>query len=241
MDLRRCSFLGSSQGSTHLSEIFKRAPLQERRAQGSFRTSIGEAYSAILQNRSPSKRQDPGSFSIPCCIGDLQIERAFCDLGAGVSLMPLSLCKKLQLLDLLPTTMIIQLADRSVKRPVGILEDIPIQVGKFVIPYDFIVMNMDENPEVPIILGRPFLATAEAVIDVQASTMSFQVCGEKIDFHFSPHIMPVVPALCRFSAVSPGVMVDNGGGGPHMSCIELADHPPPVLTGSVGTAGRTKK
>jgi len=174
-------------------------------------------------------------------MGDLQIERAFCDLGADVSLMPLSLCTKLQLLDLLPTIMIIQLADRSVKRSVGILEDVPVQVGKFVIPCDFIVMDMDENPEVPIILGRPFLATARAVIDVQADTMSFQVCGETIDFHFSRHIMPIVPALCRFSAVSPGVLVDNGDRGPYMSCIELADPHPPVSTGSVGIAGRTRK
>ena len=155
--------------------------------------------------------------------------------------MPLSLCTKLQLLDLLPTIMIIQLADRSVKRSVGILEDVPVQVGKFVIPCDFIVMDMDENPEVPIILGRPFLATARAVIDVQAGTMSFQVCGETIDFYFSTHIMPVVPALCRFSAVSPEVLVDNGDGGTHMSCIVLADSPPPVSTGSVGITGRTMK
>jgi len=84
----------------------------------------------------------------------------------------------------------------------GILETVPVQVGKFVIPCDFIVMDMNENPEVPIILGRPFLATVGAVIDVQAGTMSFQVCGETIDFYFSPHLMPVAPAVLVFSSLS---------------------------------------
>jgi len=121
----------------------------------------------------PLKLQDHGSFSIPCCIGGMQIEGALCDLGASVSLMPLSLCKRLELLNLKPTTTLIQLADRTLRRPTGVLEDIPIQVGKFIIPCDFIVMDMDESPQIPIILGRSFLATAEAVINVQVRTMSF--------------------------------------------------------------------
>jgi len=153
---------------------------------------IGEAYSATLQNRAPSKWHDPGSFSIPCCIGDLRIERALCDLGASVSLMPLSLCKKLQLTDLLlPTPMILQLADRSVGQPMGILEDIPVQVGNSVIPCDFTVLDMGDNCEVPIILGRPFLVTAGAEIDVKAGMISFEVCGKRAAFCLP--LAPVVP------------------------------------------------
>ena len=89
--------------------------------------------------------------------------------------MSLSLYKKLKLLDLKPTTLIIRLADRTLRRPAGILDDAPIRVGKFIILCDFIIMDMDDNSRAPIILGRPFLATAGAVIYRQARTMSFQL------------------------------------------------------------------
>ena len=87
--------------------------------------------------------------------------------------MPFSFYRKLQLQDLQPTDLVIQLAERSVKRPVGILEDVPVQVGKFIIPCDFIILDMDEIFQAPLILGRSFLATAGVVIDVQAGIMSF--------------------------------------------------------------------
>jgi len=99
-------------------------------------------------------------------MGDMQTERALCDLGVSMSLMPLSLYKKLKLPDLTPTTMIIQLADRSIRRPTGILEDILVYVGKIVIPCDFIVIDMDESSQLPIILGRSFLIIVGALIDV---------------------------------------------------------------------------
>jgi len=104
---------------------------------------------------------------------DIQIKSTLRDLGASVSLMSLSLYKKLELLDLKPTTTIIHLADHIIRQHVGILEDVPIQVGKVVIPCNFIVMDMDESSQMPIILGRPFLAIVRVVIDMQASTMSF--------------------------------------------------------------------
>ena len=128
--------------------------------------SIGEACSAILQSPSPPKLQDPDSFSIPCYVGDVQIKRVICDLGASVSLLSLSLCKKLQLLDLKPTTTLVQLADYSITQHAGILEDLPVHVGKFIIPWDFFVMDMDKNSQVPLFLGRPFLTTAGALINV---------------------------------------------------------------------------
>jgi len=120
--------------------------------------SLTEGCNAIIQNKLPPKLSDPGSFFIPYSDGGLTISRALCDLGASVSLMPYSICKKLQVGDLKPTTISLQLADRSVKYPLGVLEDIPLQVGKFFIPYDFVVMEMEEDSRIPIILGRPFLA-----------------------------------------------------------------------------------
>ena len=129
--------------------------------------------SLILQ--SPVKLQDPDDFFISCCIGDVYIEGALCDLGSSVSLMPLSLCRKLKLLDLTPTTISIQLADCSTRQLVSILEDIPVRVD-----------DMDESTHVPIILGRPFLATAGVAIDVKTGTIYFWMCGERADFCFPP-------------------------------------------------------
>jgi len=106
---------------------------------------IGETCSAILQRGLLEKLQELGSFSIPCCIGKLKIERALCDLGASISLTPLYICKKLKLPDLHPTTMVIKLADGSTRHPAGVLEDIPVQVGNFVIPCHFIVLDIDES------------------------------------------------------------------------------------------------
>ncbi|XP_021733419.1 uncharacterized protein LOC110700219 [Chenopodium quinoa] len=138
--------------------------------------------SAILQNTLPKKLGDPGSYSIPVKLGDIEINRELCDLGASVSLMPLSICKKLQLGELKPTRISLQLADRSVKFPLGVLEDVPLRVGKFFIPRDFVVMEMEEDVNFPIILGRPFLATAGAIIDMKKGKITFEVGDEKLEY-----------------------------------------------------------
>jgi hypothetical protein len=116
--------------------------------------------SAIIQNNMPPKLKDPGSFSIPCVIGKLVIDKALCDLGANISFMPLSICERLKMGELRPTRMFVQLADRSVKFPVGMLENILVCIGQFYIPADFIIMDIKEDSNTPIILRRPFLATA---------------------------------------------------------------------------------
>ena len=144
--------------------------------------SLPAECSAIIQNKLPHKLSDPVSFSIPCFVGGLTISRALCDLGASVSLMPYSICKKLQVAELKPSTISLQLADRLVKYPLGVLEDVPLQVGKFFIPCDFVVMEMEEDSRIPIILGRPFLATAGAMIDVKNGKLSLQVGDEKVEF-----------------------------------------------------------
>jgi len=105
--------------------------------------SLMEECSAILQNKLPPKFKDPRSFSIPCAIGVITIRQALCDLGASVILMPHLICKRLQIGELKPTTTSIQLADCSVKYPIRILENIPLQVRKFFIPCDFVVMKLE--------------------------------------------------------------------------------------------------
>ncbi|XP_058003929.1 uncharacterized protein LOC131180599 [Hevea brasiliensis] len=109
----------------------------------------------------------------------MKIHKALCDLGASVSLMPLSICQKLEVEELKPTTISLQLADRSIKYPMGILENIPIKVGKFFIPVDFVVLEMEEDVQILIILGRPFLATAGAIIDAKNRRLTLKVGDEE--------------------------------------------------------------
>ncbi|KAG7547979.1 Retrotransposon gag domain [Arabidopsis suecica] len=114
----------------------------------------------------PKKLGDPGSFTLPCSLGTLAFSNCLCDLGAFKSLMPLSVAKRLGFSTYKPCNIILILADESIRFPHGLLEDLPIKIGNAEIPTDFIVLEMDE-PKDPLILGRPFLATAGAVIDVK--------------------------------------------------------------------------
>ena len=143
---------------------------------------LSEDCSAVIQRRLPPKLKDPGSFSIPCTIGDTESALALCDLGASVSLMPLSFCRKLGLTDLKDTSLILQLADRSVKRPVGILENVLVKIKNCYIPTDFVILDIEEDRRVPMILGRPFLATAGAMIDVKNGRLTLHVGDEHIEF-----------------------------------------------------------
>ena len=111
--------------------------------------------------------------------------------------MPLAVCRRLNLGELQPTKMSLQLADRSVKYPIGILEDIPVKIGQLYIPTDFVVMAIKEDEEIPILLGRPFLSTAGAIIDVKKGKLTFEVGDEKIEFILSKLLMaPVIGDAC---------------------------------------------
>ncbi|XP_058003699.1 uncharacterized protein LOC131180103 [Hevea brasiliensis] len=158
--------------------------LSKKRSLEDYETiALTKECSAILQNKLPPKLKDPGRFSIPCLIGNINIGESICDLGASVSLIPLLICKKLHVGELKPTIILLQLADQSMKYPVGILENIPIKVGKFFILVDFVVLEMKEDVQIPIILGRPFLATAGAIIDVKNGLLTLKVGDEKVEFN----------------------------------------------------------
>ncbi|CAM8954167.1 unnamed protein product [Rhodiola kirilowii] len=137
----------------------------------------------------PPKLKDSGSFSIPCDIGGLTIRRALCDLGASVSIMPYSLYSKLNLGDLCPTNISIRLADHSCRLPKGILKDVPVKVKNIYIPADFIRLEISEDTDIPIILGRPFLYTARVVIDMDRGSIALRVGSERFVFY--------LPDLCR--------------------------------------------
>ncbi|CAM8959016.1 unnamed protein product [Rhodiola kirilowii] len=145
--------------------------------------SLNGECSTILQPRMPPKLEDPGSFSISCFINDIKIERAMCDLGASISLMPYSLCKKLNMGEPKPTSMILRLADRSSRFPKGVLKDVPVRVGNFYIPGDFVVLEMEEDKEIPILLGRPFLYTAGAIFDTTKGSITMRVGDEEVEFN----------------------------------------------------------
>ncbi|KAK4723936.1 hypothetical protein R3W88_026715 [Solanum pinnatisectum] len=113
------------------------------------------------------KKEDPGKFTIPCTIGYFMFAKSLCDLGANINLMPSSIYKKLGLGVPRPTTMRLMMADRSVKQPVGILCDILVKVDTFIFPADFLILDCEVDFEVPIILGRPFLSTERALVDVE--------------------------------------------------------------------------
>ncbi|RYR38899.1 hypothetical protein Ahy_A09g044201 isoform B [Arachis hypogaea] len=139
--------------------------------------------SAIIQKKLPKKMKDPGSFHIPCTIGNMMIERAFCDLGASINLMPLSLMRKLQIHELKPTKIALQMADKSIQQALGVVENVLVKVDKFFLPVDFVILDIEEDDNTPIILGRPFLATARALIDVEKGELMLRVHDEHIVFH----------------------------------------------------------
>ncbi|XP_021727207.1 uncharacterized protein LOC110694341 [Chenopodium quinoa] len=141
--------------------------------------------SAILSNKLPTKLKDPSSFSIPCSINGVEFDKALCDLGESVSLMPYSVYQKLSEGTLSPTNVTLQLADQSTKFPMGKVEDIPLRVGKLTFPVDFYVLEMDEDKRIPIILSRPFLATSRAIIHVKEGKMTLKIDNDSIKFNLS--------------------------------------------------------
>ncbi|XP_070009548.1 uncharacterized protein [Nicotiana sylvestris] len=129
------------------------------------------------------KLEYPGAFTIPCTIRSADFTKALCDLGASINLMPYSVFKILGIGQHRPTSMRLQIADRSMKRPLGIIDDVLVRVDKFILSADFMILDCKVDYEVPIILGRPFLATGKALVDVEAGELTFRVGDEKVIFH----------------------------------------------------------
>ncbi|GJY92405.1 reverse transcriptase domain-containing protein [Tanacetum coccineum] len=130
------------------------------------KTPLNENCSAVVLKKLPEKLGDPGRFLIPCDFSEFDSYLALADLGASINLMPLSIWKKLQLSGLTETKMVLELADRTISKPTGVAENVFVKVGKFYFPADFVVLDFIADPRVPLILGRPFLRTAHALIDV---------------------------------------------------------------------------
>nr|GEY29397.1 reverse transcriptase domain-containing protein [Tanacetum cinerariifolium] len=127
---------------------------------------LNENCSAIVLKKLPEKLGNPGHFLIPCDFTGFDNCLALADLGASINLMPLSIWKKLRLPTLNDTEMVLELADRTISKPTGVAENVFVKVGKFYFPADFVILDFVADPRVPLILGRPFLTTAHAIINV---------------------------------------------------------------------------
>ncbi|GKC49404.1 reverse transcriptase domain-containing protein [Tanacetum coccineum] len=141
---------------------------------------MNERCSAILLNKLPSKEKDPGSFTIPCQVSNLHIDNALADLRASISLMTYTMYEKLGLGEPKPNRISLELADRSIQYPRGVVENVLIKVDKFVLPIDFDILDMPEDSRILIILGRPFLDTARAMIDVFNKKIMLRVGDDEV-------------------------------------------------------------
>ncbi|XP_073129703.1 uncharacterized protein [Henckelia pumila] len=140
--------------------------------------------SVVIQRKVPTKCKDPGIFSIPCKIGDVQLDTTMLDLGASINVMPYSVYASLNLVSLNETDIVIQMDDRSTIFPRGLLEDVLVQVGELVFPADFYILDMKNNElNSPILLGRPFLKTSKSVIDVDNGTLTMEFDGKIAKFN----------------------------------------------------------
>ncbi|RZB80818.1 hypothetical protein D0Y65_030510 [Glycine soja] len=139
-------------------------------------------YSAVIQRILQPKHKDPGSVTIPCSIGEVFIGKALIDLGASINLMPLSMCQRLGKLEIMPTRMTLQLADRSITKPYGVIEDVLVRVKHLIFPVDFIVMDIEEDAYIPLILGRPFMSTASYVVDIGKKKLEIGIEDQHINF-----------------------------------------------------------
>ncbi|XP_024958923.1 uncharacterized protein LOC112499884 [Cynara cardunculus var. scolymus] len=158
--------------------------LHKKRRLNEFETvALTKECSAFLTCKISPKLKDPGSFTIPCSIGGKAVGHALCDLGASINLMPLSVFNKLGIGEVRPTTVTLQLADRSIAYPKAKIEDILVQVDKFIFQADFLVLDYEADKNVPIILERPFLAIRRTLIGVQKGELTMRVSDQEVKFN----------------------------------------------------------
>ncbi|XP_065627697.1 uncharacterized protein LOC136061108 [Quercus suber] len=157
---------------------------RKQKLKGCEKMRVGENVSAVIQRKLPTKCKDPGMFTIPCTIGNTQLENAMLDLGASINVMPYSTYVSLKLGPLNKTGVVIQLADRSIAYPKGVVKDVLMQVNDLVFPANFYVLDMENGDQTtPILLGRPFLKTSKTKIDVHSGTLTMEFDGEIVKFN----------------------------------------------------------
>ncbi|GJW95277.1 reverse transcriptase domain-containing protein [Tanacetum coccineum] len=155
------------------------------------KTPVNEKCSAVILKKFPEKHGDPGRFLIPYDFPKMDECLALADLGASINLMPLSVWEKLNLPDLTKTRMILELADRTISTPTGIAEDVFVKVGTFFFPADFVVVDYVADPRVPLILGRPFLRTTRALIDVHGKEITLCHDDQSVTLKYVQEVLEI--------------------------------------------------
>ncbi|GJR94462.1 reverse transcriptase domain-containing protein [Tanacetum coccineum] len=198
----------------------------------------------MLLKKLPEKLGDPDKFLIPCNFSGMDVCHALADLGVSINLMPLSFWKKLSLPELTPTRMTLELADRSITHPKGLAEDVFVKVGKFHFPTDFVVVDFEADPRVPLILGRSFLRTGRALIDVYGEEITLRVDNEAVTFNLnqttrysstyddsSINRIDIIDVACEeFSQEVLGFSNNSSGGNPTSSSEPILSSTTPSFT-----------
>ncbi|KAL0396349.1 UNVERIFIED_CONTAM: hypothetical protein Scaly_0083300 [Sesamum calycinum] len=203
------------------AKFLKEVISKKRRWEGGETVNLNEECSAIFQNKLPPKLKDQGRFSIPCTIGNINFDKVVCDLGTSVNLMPYSIFEKLGMHELTPTIITLQLVDRSIKYPRGY---VLVKVGNFIISVDFIMLDMEEDINMPLIPRRLFLATSRALIDVQKRQLTLRVNDEDLVFNVFKPMKYLQPATSVDRSL-PSMPPIFGGYGPHQPSPEVDDPP----------------
>ncbi|XP_070020724.1 uncharacterized protein [Nicotiana sylvestris] len=165
--------------------------------------------SAIVHSMAP-KLDNTCAFTVPYTIGSADFAKALCNLGNSINLMPYSVFKTLGIGQPRPTSMRLQMVDRTMKRPLGIIDDVLVRVDKFILPSNFVILDCEVYYKVPIILGRPFLTTGKALVNVEAGELTFRVGDEKVVFHVCKSIkQPNNTEVCSFVDLVTAVIVDD--------------------------------
>ncbi|XP_014515293.1 uncharacterized protein LOC106773117 [Vigna radiata var. radiata] len=144
-----------------------------------------------MQKTLPLKVKDPRNFTISCTIGNCEIGKTLVDLGANINLMPLSVLKKIGGLQVKYTIMILQMVDKSTKNPYGVMEDVVAQIDKLKFLVDFVVMEIGEDVEIPLILGKPFMKTTKVVINVDEGMLTLKDQDEEVTFNVFNDVQPI--------------------------------------------------
>ncbi|XP_074315436.1 uncharacterized protein LOC141651634 [Silene latifolia] len=182
---------------------------RNNKLKGVKKVKVSEHVSAMFQRKLPTKCSDPGMFTVPCTIGNTKIQKAMLDLGASINVMPYSLYESMKLGPLHATSVVIELTDRSNVYSKGIVEDVLVLVDNLIFPADFYVLDMEHDKHAaPILLGRPFLKTASAKIDVSSGSMTMESSGQVVQFniydamkypddHHSLNFMDIIDPLAQ--------------------------------------------
>ncbi|GKC94768.1 reverse transcriptase domain-containing protein [Tanacetum coccineum] len=209
-------------------------------------TPVNENCSAVILKKLPKKLEDTGRFLIPCEFYGLESCMALADLGASINLMPLSVWKTLSLPELSTTRMTLELATRTIAVPEGIAEDVFVRVGKFTFPADFVVVDYEVDPRVPLILGRPFLRTAHALVDVHGEKLTLRVGDEELVFNVesaskhpqkhsdnSIHKIDILDTTCEdhvYEVLNFQKSINTTSGNPTLSSDPMVESLSPSLT-----------